>query len=96
MKGCARTKSIARRESSVDSCKPDFTYTNRITVTPVVNGAGEAGPCLFVFKGTQLLFQNIDVGGHDHTETPTSYLPTHSVVCMEIRSPGVKSESFLS
>ena len=94
--GSARTKRIVRRESSVDSCTPYFTYTNRITLMPVVNAAGEAGPCLFDFEGSQLPFRNIVVGDHIQTGTPTSDLPTQSVVRIEPGSPGVKNESFLS
>eukprot|EP00171_Calliarthron_tuberculosum_P002656 IDg2656t1 len=61
-RACASRRYL-RRDGIREAKVAHFANVSRSTMMPVVSAAGEAGPALFVFKGSDLPYRNVVRGG---------------------------------
>ena len=93
-RGFAKLQRFGRRGTQMDCITPEFGYTNRVTIMPVVSASGTIGPSLWIFKGSQLPCRDVIVNGNKRIETLNSLLPSEALLKMEAEKPGVNSLSF--
>ena len=89
-----QTKRFPRRGSTTHIPTPCFSFENRVTILRWINAAGDLGPTLFTFKGTNLPYREVVVDGNIHCKTVPSYLPRGSLIKMREELAGVDSEIF--
>lgn len=94
--GASAPRRFLRRDGTRDVKVGDFMNVNRVTMMPVVSAAGDCGPTLFVFKGTNVPYRNVLRNGVVVTETYSTFLPRGAVVAMREKRGGVDSTNFLS
>lgn len=94
-KGKIRKPVVLQRDGGKrDAIVPAFSYNDCITFSPCISASGDIGPCMYIFKGSQLPYRQILVDGIVHTQTLTSYLPRSSLVFMRPEVASVDGPSF--
>lgn len=63
---------------------------------PVVNAAGNAGPHLFLFKGTRLPYRSVIQWGSVVEETPACKMPHGSTLVLRAEKGGVDYLNFMN
>eukprot|EP00171_Calliarthron_tuberculosum_P005712 IDg5712t1 len=92
--GSSSRRRYMSRNGTGDALLAEFARTSRATMLPVVSAAGDAGPPLFVFKGSRAPFRNVLVNGAVYQQTYASMLPRGSVVAMREKVGGVDTTNF--
>lgn len=94
--GACSSRKFLRRDGSRDAKAANFSNANRSTMMPVISAAGDAGPVLFNFYGTDLPYRNVVRGDVVRTETRFDYLPRSAVVACRQEHGGVDSVNFFA
>lgn len=94
VRGKVRQRCFFRRDGATDVQLATFSYSDRITVLPSINAAGDLGPCLFIFKGAHLPYREVQVDGKTHVQTLSTFLPRHAFVRMRPETASIDGDSF--